>query len=337
LTKGANRLRRRAGRVAGIGALALLLLPLWPAQAQVRLPSLPQVRPAPQLPSAPQVPSAPTLPLETRAPIRSDLALPVPTPDLPQPSVDPQRILPSRPPVLTRPAAPSVPAAPAAPVPGSGAGAPASSTSSVTPAGAQSLPATRPGSARAAANGRARRGRARLYPTRFRARLRLVRRFQGCLDVLRARQRTALVLRYGLGSPRVHSVREAARLMHLSKMRVRLLERRGVRRLARAGRRTSCDVSGVGATSLTGTTGAVVTAAFRGAASDAAGSPARGAVAGRQASGGSDGLAAESRPATLTTPFGTIDKPAGPLLIALLAAVVAGIALAGRSLLRSVR
>ena len=166
-----------------------------------------------------------------------------------------------------------------------------------------------------------------------------MRYFQSCLDVLPAPQRTTLALRYGLGPLRAHPVLETARRLHVSRSRVRLLERRGIRRLALAGRRTSCEDTGGGASALTGVTGTVVTEAALVAASgrDSA-TVARGAVAGRSASGGQDRVKAPSGPATLATPFGAVDRPGGLLLTALLAAVLAaGIVLAGRSVLRSVR
>jgi hypothetical protein len=63
-------------------------------------------------------------------------------------------------------------------------------------------------------------------------------------------QRTTLILRYGVGPVRVRSGRQAARLLDLSRGRVRLLERRGLRALTNAGRRTSCERTGISQASL---------------------------------------------------------------------------------------
>jgi hypothetical protein len=59
-----------------------------------------------------------------------------------------------------------------------------------------------------------------------------------------------MVLRYGVGPVRARSEQQAARLLDLSRGRVRLLERRGMRNLARSGRGTSCEQSGISLTSL---------------------------------------------------------------------------------------
>ena len=335
MTRGASRPRRRAGRAGGIGALALLLRPLWPAQAQVQLPSAPQLPPEPQLPPAPKLPPAPSLPLqEAPVPVPSLPALPAPpaapAPVPSAPSVEPPSALPSQ--------APAAPTA-APPASGSGVTTPGSSASAGAAAAAPGSPSTRPGVARGSRGQRARgRGRGRLYGTRFRSRRRLVRHFQGCLDLLPARQRSALALRYGLGALRPYSVGATARRMGVSRSRVRLLERRGERRLALAGRRTACEDTRIDPKTLTDASGAALMPASVVATGGAdAEPPARGEVAGRHASGGSDRIGAQSGRSTLPTPFGADEGPAGVLLIALLAAVLAAIALAGRSLLRSLR
>jgi Sigma-70, region 4 len=152
-------------------------------------------------------------------------------------------------------------------------------------------------------------------------------------------QRRAVALLYGVGDLRLHSVRETARRLHVSGSRVRVLERRGVRHLRRAGRLTGCAGPGAGASSPASTTGAAVKAAFLEAANGSeakAGPPARLEVAGRRVSSRSDSVKPRSGPATLTTPFGAVDKPADLLLAALLAAVLAGLVLTVRSMLRSV-
>jgi Sigma-70, region 4 len=77
-----------------------------------------------------------------------------------------------------------------------------------------------------------------------------VRRLRGCIDGLPRLQRATVVLRYGVGPVRARSEQQAARLLDLSRGRVRLLERRGMRNLARSGRGTSCEQSGISLTSL---------------------------------------------------------------------------------------
>jgi hypothetical protein len=83
-----------------------------------------------------------------------------------------------------------------------------------------------------------------------RRRERIVERFDGCLEALPRRQRTTLILRYGIGPVRARSGKQAARLLDLSRRKVGLLERRGLRTLADAGRRTSCERTAVSPTSF---------------------------------------------------------------------------------------
>lgn len=58
-------------------------------------------------------------------------------------------------------------------------------------------------------------------------------------------QRTVLILRYGIGRIEAHSAPRAARTLGVSHSRFRRLERRGVRSLASASRRSSCERTGV--------------------------------------------------------------------------------------------
>jgi hypothetical protein len=83
-----------------------------------------------------------------------------------------------------------------------------------------------------------------------RRRARVVRRLRGCLDALPPMQRTTLILRYGVGPLRARSPREAARLLDVSGRRVRLLERRGVRALARTGDGSGCAGTGISRATL---------------------------------------------------------------------------------------
>jgi hypothetical protein len=189
-----------------------------------------------------------------------------------------------------------------------------------------------------------------------------VRRLSGCLDALPRMERTTLILRYGLGPVRSRSGRQAARLLDVSRRRVGLLERRGLRRLADAGRGTSCERTGISQTSLVavydvlaGTSPAAVDefpapleAGVRLArAATVALDEGEGAVAGVRESGEArrpassepeeDGPATSAGP-SIADPFGGGDSGVDdPLLILLLAIVVASLASAAREIRRAVR
>jgi hypothetical protein len=190
-----------------------------------------------------------------------------------------------------------------------------------------------------------------------------VRRLSGCLDELPTLQRTTLILRYGVGPLRNRTRNEAARLLQLSRGRVRLLERRGLRALNHLGDSPSCAGTGLsgttlvaihellmGTSSLDGHTGPVEAGLrLAGAAIlalDESGGE-RGAVAGVRQSGGGpredstqpgEGDPVSSGPALGGDPFGTADPALdNPLLIALLAIVVACLASAGREIRRAIR
>jgi hypothetical protein len=190
-----------------------------------------------------------------------------------------------------------------------------------------------------------------------------VRRFRGCLDGLPPMQRTALILRYGVGPVQARSVKQTARLLDVSRGRVRLVERRGVRNLAGAGQDTSCERTGISAISLASVyellTGSASSATeglspplaagvrlanAASAALDADG----GAVAGARESGGERRDPSPEREAdeddvssagpSLANPFGSggaaLDNP---LFLLLLAIVVACLASAAREIRRAVR
>lgn len=210
---------------------------------------------------------------------------------------------------------------------------------------------------------RAERKRALRRRAAERTRARLVRRLSGCLDVLPGLQQTTLVLRYGVGPVRSRTRGETARLLQLSRGRVRLLERRGLRALDHLGDSPSCAGTGlsgtalvaihellIGTSSLPGQT-APVEAGLRlaGAAMlalDESGGG-LGVVAGIRRSGGvphGDSIESEedgavsSGPALGGDPFGTSDPALeNPLLILLLAIVVACLASAGREIRRAIR
>jgi hypothetical protein len=195
-----------------------------------------------------------------------------------------------------------------------------------------------------------------------RRRERLVRRLSGCLDALPRMERATLILRYGVGPVRVRSGRQAARLLDVSRSRVRQLERRAVRLLADAGRETSCERTGISQTSLvavydvlTGTpAGAGDLAAPLAAGAELARAAAvsldegEGAVAGVRESGEApprpdspepeDDGPASSAGASLGNPFGDGDSAVDdPLLLLLLAIVVASLVSAAREIRRAVR
>lgn len=195
-----------------------------------------------------------------------------------------------------------------------------------------------------------------------RTRERLVRRLSGCLDGLPRLQRTTLILRYGIGPLRPRSRNEAARLLDLSRGRVRLLERRGLRTLAAIGRGASCEGTGVSRSTLvavygllTGTAGddgeelpALFAAGLRLAdAASLALDEGGGAVAGVRESGEERRNASpepeEEGPVSsaatwLGDPFGNVDPALdNPLFLLLLAIVVACLASAAREIRRAVR
>jgi hypothetical protein len=190
-----------------------------------------------------------------------------------------------------------------------------------------------------------------------------VQRFDGCLDALPRMQRTTLILRYGVGPVRARSGKQAAQLLDLSRRRVRLLERRGIRTLANAGRRTSCERTGISRTSfvavydvLTGTSGAALeefpvplaAGVELARAATVALEEGGGAVAGARQSGGARRHApsepeevTEEPPSSagpsLRDPFGSGSEVGDPMLILMLAIVVACLASAAREVRRAVR
>jgi sigma-70-like protein len=195
-----------------------------------------------------------------------------------------------------------------------------------------------------------------------RRRDRIVRRLSGCVDGLPRMQRTTLILRYGIGPLRARSGSETARLLDLSRRRVRLLERRGLRRLAGIGRRTSCEGTGIAPTTLVSVYGllsdtstaasyvlpAPLTAGVRlaGAASVAL-ADGEGAVAGTRESGEKrknassepeeEGPMSSAGP-SIGDPFGSADPALdNPFFLLLVAIVVACLASAAREIRRAVR
>jgi hypothetical protein len=97
---------------------------------------------------------------------------------------------------------------------------------------------------------RSARERAARKRTVDRKRGRLVRLLSGCLARLPRKQQATLILRYGIGPIRPRSGRETAQLLDVSRRRVRLLERRGVRSLAGIGQDSACAGTGIGRTTL---------------------------------------------------------------------------------------
>jgi hypothetical protein len=198
-----------------------------------------------------------------------------------------------------------------------------------------------------------------------RRRGRFVRRLRGCIDRLPPMQRATLILRYGVGPVRPRSGEQAARLLDVSRSRVRVLERKGLRALARIDEGASCAATGVSQTTLAGVyelltdwhaadvqalptpleAGVQLVIAAAAMLDDGEG---EGAVAGvresagerRSASSGDpeeDGPVASAGPA-LDDPFGEGDSAMDdPLLLALLALVVACLVSAGREVGRALR
>jgi Sigma-70, region 4 len=195
-----------------------------------------------------------------------------------------------------------------------------------------------------------------------RRRERIVRRLRGCLDVLPPMQRTTLILRYGVGPLRARSGDEAARLLDVSRRRVRVLERRGLRRLASYGEGASCAGTGVEQSTLLSVYDLLGDASIAGgaglpaplqagvllaSAATAALDEGEGAVAGEHESGGDeesttpdpeeDGQVSSAGP-SLGNPFGIADSALdNPLLLVLLAIVVACLVSAGREIRRALR
>jgi hypothetical protein len=195
-----------------------------------------------------------------------------------------------------------------------------------------------------------------------RRRERIVRRLRGCLDVLPPMQRTTLILRYGVGPLRARSDEEAARLLDVSRRRVRVLERRGLRKLASYGEGASCAGTGVEQSTLLSVYDLLGDASIAGgaglpaplqagvllaSAATAALDEGEGAVAGEHESGGDeesmtpdpeeDGQVSSAGP-SLGNPFGIADSALdNPLLLVLLAIVVACLVSAGREIRRALR
>jgi hypothetical protein len=179
-------------------------------------------------------------------------------------------------------------------------------------------------------------------------------------------QRATLILRYGVGPLRARSGREAGQLLDVSRQRVRVLERRGVRALARRGEGTGCAGTGVSRTTfadlyelLSGMSTAgsealpapleagVLLGAAASVALDEGNGAAEGAVAGARESGGEKqtGSAGSDKDPSVTSagpsvgdPFGTEDSAFDdPRLVLLLLIVVACLLSAGRELRRALR
>jgi hypothetical protein len=195
-----------------------------------------------------------------------------------------------------------------------------------------------------------------------RIRERLVGRLDGCLDRLPRMQRITLILRYGVGPLRDRTRRETARLLGVSRGRARLLELAGLSTLAGFGNAASCAQTGVSRTTL-----AVAYVLLTGASApmgDGLSAPlaagvalatmaavaldeGEGAVAGAHDSrgerrgtagdpdGGEENGPVSSGP-SLGDPFGAASRAIDdPLLLVLLAVVVAGMVSAARQVKRA--
>jgi hypothetical protein len=179
-------------------------------------------------------------------------------------------------------------------------------------------------------------------------------------------QRTTLILRYGVGPLRARSGREAGRLLDVSRSRVRVLERRGLRALARLGEDAGCAGTGISETTfvdvyelLTGMSTAggeslrapfeagVRLAAAATVALDESDGGDQGAVAGTRESGGEkENESSQPEEDRSVTPAGPlVGDPFGmgdwalddPRLVLLLLIVVACLVSAGRELRRALR
>jgi hypothetical protein len=357
------------------------------------------------VPSVSSLPQAPALPVPAPAPLPAPPKIEAPAPppvSLPEPV---QRALPAPPPpaagsggslgdavsqagdvvrsgaerVLGAGAASGQPGGGGSAAGGSGAGGPGAgaglgaalggSGTGAGPTGAGGRGA-RPGAAGGRLGDRARspRGaaeRAARRRTVERRGERLVRRLRGCIDRLPPKQRATLILLYGVGPVRPRSGRQAARLLDLSRSRVRVLESRGLRALARMGGTANCAGTGVSQTTLTGVyelltewsdagveaLPAPLQAGVRVANAAVAAldeDQSEGAVAGVRESAEERRSASSDDPEendplasagpALDDPFGAGDSGIDdPLLLALLALVVAGLMSAGREVGRALR
>ena len=202
-------------------------------QALPRLPVLQQQ--APSLPQAPALPSfLPQLPSAPAPSPRTAPSLPLPKP-------------PSLLPDARRPAVPSAPGGgSSSPVTGrnEGGATPGSRSGLAvgTTPGAPSAAGPGGSGTRAAVRGESSAQRAKVAGRRARAdRLRrAVGRLRGCFYAISRSERQVLILRAGLGGSPALSGREVARRLGVSTVRVRSLERRGLRRLRSAGRTDGC-------------------------------------------------------------------------------------------------
>jgi hypothetical protein len=333
--------RSAVGMATCVSALALSLAVTWPAHGQVDLP-VPVPLPEVELPP---------------------VALPAP---VPPPVIDP----PSMPPVA--PAAPQVTAPelsapePSATEPRASAPSAAPGTRSVGVAvSAVGVPGPFGSGGASPFEEGGERGSRGIHGTHYRKRGRLVRELRGCLDRLPRMQRSALIVRYGIGRIESRSPRLAARALGLSRSRFRRLERRGVRALVAASRRSSCERTGVARATfaaifwllLDRSAGGVVTmpavvlepagGGVRAASAQVPGAGGAGAVRGARESGAAQGRRRDSGQVdrgtsgtapSLTTPFGDLRAtPGSPLFVLLLAVVLAGAGLAARSILRALR
>jgi sigma-70-like protein len=237
------------------------------------------------------------------------------------------------------------------------AGGPGAGPGGAFAAGARGRPGSRERAARRPLLVRRRAAHRRAVERR---RERIVRRLRGCLDVLPPMQRTTLILRYGVGPLRARSGEEAARLLDVSRRRVRVLERRGLRKLASYGEGAGCADTGVEQSTLLSVYDLLSDASIAGgaglpaplqagvllaSAATAALGEGEGAVAGERESGGDeesmtpepeeDGQVSSAGP-SLGNPFGIADSALdNPLLLVLLAIVVACLVSAGREIRRA--
>ena len=331
--------RRRLASWSGLGTVAVTLAMTLPAEAgvagalqvplpnvgvpQAPLPQTPSLPPTPALPAPPSLPSAPSLP--------------------PAPSVQ----------APATPSLPSAPSAPSAPSVGSvgttiqsGRQAPLD-TGVPAPTG---TPGPEAGTEHPA-NRKAARTRG-IHGTRYRTRRGLVHGLDGCVDNLPPMQRAVLVLRYGIGPGQPRSRARTARALGVSRTRVGVLERRGVRSLGRASRRTGCEHTGVARSTMFGIA-RLVSADSRTflMALTGIGGPSGGlakdiiGVKGVSRSGSEDGPGLDletdggddSIATTLAKPFGDLDGSPGPLLLALLAGILLSLGVVAREIVRAVR
>jgi hypothetical protein len=164
-----------------------------------------------------------------------------------------------------------------------------------------------------------------------------------------------LVLHYGIGRFDKRSGRAVARALDLSHGRFRVLERRGLRSLVTRSRRSGCEDTGISVTSFVSVlqeladmwSGGDPAAPAGGGDLQLVSAPASGDgdVAGARQAGGddsggepADGNGGGGKGPLLRTPFGEVQaSPGSPLFVVLLALVLAGAGLAGRTFLRAVR